>query len=294
MNTRKEIPFSDFTLIPIETGRFFLDGGAMFGVVPKTLWSRTLKPDDKNRIPMAMRSLVIKSATSGKVYLVDNGSGDKFDEKMKTILGLDYNHSNLFDSLSEAQVKPEEITDIIFTHLHFDHCGGTTSYDENGNLIENFPNAIYHVHEKHWETALHPNSREQASFYKENIEPIRNSGRLNLTDDHHLFEKNLTTWVVNGHTLGQQLPVLSSPTNKLIFIADLIPTTTHVPLPWIMGYDMQPLVTLKEKENFLSEATKNQYYIFMQHDAEHEVITIKHENGKYSADQHVLLQDIPA
>lgn len=289
MNSQNETHFSNFTLQPIETGRFLLDGGAMFGVVPKTLWSRYILPDEQNRIPMAMRSLLIKSNTSNRLYLVDTGSGDKFNEKMQSILGLDYNHSNLTDSLNSANVTPGQITDIIFTHLHFDHCGGTTSYNAQNELIENFPNATYHVHKKHWETALQPNSREKASFYEENIEPIRNSGRLNLTDDQFQFEENLKTMVVNGHTAGQQLPVLTSENDTIVFIADLIPTYAHVPLPWIMGYDMQPLITLKEKEKFLSEAAEKQYYVFMQHDAKNEVITIKKENGKYKADQLLTL-----
>lgn len=292
MANHNETRFANFTLHPIETGRILLDGGAMFGVVPKTLWSRYIQPDGSNRITMAMRSLLIKSESSDRIYLVDTGSGDKFNEKMQSNLGLDYQHSNLFDSLKDVQVKPEEITDIIFTHLHFDHSGGTTSYNQQHELIENFPNATYHIHKGHWETALNPNSREKASFYEENIDPIRESERLNLTDDSYTFEENLTTMVVNGHTTGQQLPVLTSEDNTLVFAADLIPTYAHVPLPWIMGYDMQPLVTLKEKEKFLSDAVKNQYYLFMQHDADHEVITIKEENGKYKADQLLSLKSI--
>lgn len=292
MASQNEIQFSHFTLQSIETGRFLLDGGAMFGVVPKTLWSRYISPDEQNRIPMAMRSLLIKSSASNRIYLVDTGSGDKFNDKMQSILGLDYNHSNLSDSLNEANVTPDKITDIIFTHLHFDHSGGITSYNEQNELIENFPNAIYHVHKKHWETALQPNSREKASFYEENIEPIRTSGRLNLTDDQFQFEENLTTIVANGHTEGQQLPVITSENDTLVFIADLIPTHAHVPLPWIMGYDMQPLITLKEKEKFLSDAAEKQYYIFMQHDADHEMITVRKENGKYKADQLLTLKDI--
>lgn len=292
MVTSDATRFANFILHPVETGRFLLDGGAMFGVVPKTLWSRHLQPDESNRIPMAMRSLLIKSETTGRIYLVDNGSGDKFSEKMKSILGLDYQHSNLPDSLDRLGVQADEITDLIFTHLHFDHCGGTTSYNASNELTENFPNATYHVHEKHWETALHPNAREKASFYKENIDPIMLSGRLNLTYDSYQFEENLTIRVVNGHTSGQQLPVLTSGDKTLIFIADLIPTFAHIPLPWIMGYDMQPLVTLEEKETLLSEAVENQYYLFMQHDAEHEVVTVKNVDGKYQADQFLLLNDI--
>src|SRR5690625_2552733 len=159
MVTSDATRFANFILHPVETGRFLLDGGAMFGVVPKTLWSRHLQPDESNRIPMAMRSLLIKSETTGRIYLVDNGRGDKFSEKMKSILGLDYPHSKLPDSRDRLGVRADEITDRIFTHLHFDHCGGTTSYNASNELTENFPNSTYHVQDKQQATALHTNER---------------------------------------------------------------------------------------------------------------------------------------
>ncbi|MDX1590780.1 MAG: MBL fold metallo-hydrolase, partial [Balneolaceae bacterium] len=179
----KPLILGHLELYPIESGRFLLDGGAMFGVVPKTLWSRQIPADDKNRIPMAMRCLLVKSINTGRIYLVDNGSGNKFDEKMTDIYGLDYEHSDLISSLEKAGVNPEDITDMVFSHLHFDHCGGTTDYDESGELKEVFPNAAYHVNRRHWETANHPNAREKASFFADNIDPISNSGRLQLVDD---------------------------------------------------------------------------------------------------------------
>jgi glyoxylase-like metal-dependent hydrolase (beta-lactamase superfamily II) len=288
----KPLVLGHLELYPIESGRFLLDGGAMFGVVPKTLWSDQIPADDKNRIPMAMRCLLIKSKNTGKIYLVDNGSGTKFNEKMTKIYGLDYEHSDLVSSLANAGVQPEDVTDMVFSHLHFDHCGGTTRYDDSGELIEVFPNALYHVNKRHWETANNPNAREKASFFAENLDPISKSGRLQLLEDHYTFEDGFTTLPMEGHTVGQQLPVLSDSARTVVFAADLLPTFAHVPLPWVMGYDMVPVQTLKEKEDFLNKAVEKSWYIFLEHDASHEVITIKNKNGKFSMDQSLSLSEI--
>ena len=271
-----------FTLYSIETGRFKLDGGAMFGVVPKTLWSRRIDADDKNRVKFAMRCLLISSENTGKLYLVDNGCGTKFNEKMEGIYGLDHSHSNLSDSLSAHGFSPEDITDIIFSHLHFDHCGGTTYYDEQGKIKHTFQNATYHVPEKHWETAVNPNAREKASFLKDNIKPIGESDRLNLVQEHHVYEEGLSAIPVNGHTVSQQLPKIQADGKTLVFAADLIPTHVHVPLPWVMGYDMYPTQTLEEKERILNTAVEENWYFFLEHDATDEIITIGKQDGKFN------------
>lgn len=281
-----------FEMYTIEAGRFLLDGGAMFGVVPKTLWNRQIPADDKNRIKMAMRLLLIRSHESGKIYLIDTGSGNKFDQKMSSIYGLDYEHSELINSLNSAGFKPEDVTDIIFSHLHFDHCGGTTTYDQNGNLKEVFPKATYHVNERHWTTANQPNEREKASFFPENINPIKESGRLNLVQDYHQFETGLTTLPMDGHTEGQQLPAIKHGDTTIIYVADLLPTAAHVPLPWVMGYDMKPIQTLEEKALFLKRASEENWYLFLEHDASNEVITVKQENGKYQMNLSISLIDI--
>lgn len=286
------IEFGNFELYPVEAGRIKLDGGAMFGVVPKTLWSKQIPADDKNRIQMGMRCLLIKSNETGKIYLVDNGSGDKFNEKMASIYGLDYEHSNLISSLKKCGVTPADITDMVFTHLHFDHCGGTTTYNEGGELKEIFPNATYHVNKRHWKTATQPNAREKASFFPENINPIKNSGRLNLVDDHHKFEPGFNTLPMDGHTEGQQLPVFTNKDMKIIYVADLIPTHAHIPLPWIMGYDMKPIQTLNEKESFLHQAAEKNWYLFLEHDAEHEIVTVQSENGKYMLKDSLSFADL--
>jgi len=281
-----------FTLYSIETGRFRLDGGAMFGVVPKTLWSRQIEADDKNRIPMAMRCLLITSDNTGKVYLVDDGCGTKFNNKYEKIYSLDHGHSNLIDSLSYHGFKPEDISDLILSHLHFDHCGGTTYYDESGELRHTFPNAAYQVPEKHWETANHPNAREKASFFKENLEPLESSGRLNLVGENHTYEEGLSAIPVNGHTISQQLPKIEADGKTLLFAADLLPTHIHVPLPWVMGYDMYPVQTLDEKERILNKAVENNWYFFLEHDAHEEVVTVGKEDGKFSVKDKLSLDDL--
>lgn len=292
MTQMKPLQLGPFEIYSIESGRFLLDGGAMFGVVPKTLWSRQIPADDKNRIRMAMRLMLIQSKKSGKIYLIDSGSGDKFNDKMSSIYGLDYEHSDLISSLNNCGFKPEDITDIIFSHLHFDHCGGTTTYDMDQNLKEVFPNALYHVNERHWITANHPNEREKASFFPENINPIKESGRLHLVQDHHEFEPGLNTLPMDGHTEGQQLPIITHGSKTIVYVADLLPTFAHVPLPWVMGYDMKPIQTLKEKVLFLKKAAEEDWYLFMEHDATHEVITIQCEDDKFQMNRSLLLSDI--
>jgi len=295
--SRQTIPPSSatlgsFTLYAIETGRFRLDGGAIFGVVPKALWSRKVKADDQNRIDLAMRSLLIRSEKSGRIYLVDTGTGTKLSEKMVSNIALDYEHSDLLSSLDACGVQPEDITDIIFTHLHFDHCGGTTYYNESGSLEHRFPNAIYHVNRKHMETVRQPNVREKASFYDDNVQPIFESDRLNLVEDLHVYEEDLSTLPAYGHTMGQQLPVVEGDGKAVVFAADLIASAAHVPLPWVMAYDMEPLQTLREKEAFLKQAVEHQWYLFMQHDAINEMITVVEQGGRYSHDRSLTLEDL--
>tara|TARA_R110000868_G_scaffold383578_10_gene650730 strand:+ start:511 stop:1386 length:876 start_codon:yes stop_codon:yes gene_type:complete len=282
----------NFELYTIETGDIKLDGGAMFGVVPKTLWSRGIAADEKNRISMTMRCLLIKSNQTGKVYLIDNGVGNKFNEKMMNIYQIDFTHRELSRSLEAQGFSFEDITDIIFTHLHFDHCGGTTFFDENGDLVFAFPNATYHITKKHWETATNPNTREQASFLKENIEPLKASNKVHLVDDNFEYEPGLNTLIVNGHTLGQQLPKIEADGKTIFFVADLLPTHVHLPLPWVMGYDMRPIETLNEKEQFLNDAVKGNWFLYLQHDLEEEMIQINNENGKYIVSKKLTLSDL--
>jgi glyoxylase-like metal-dependent hydrolase (beta-lactamase superfamily II) len=290
------VRFGSFELHWIETGDLWLDGGAMFGVVPKALWSRQLPPDAQNRIPMTMRCLLIRSLNTGRLYLVDNGAGNKFNEKMSAIYGLDYGpqgEKRLEASLARAGVQPSEVTDIIFTHLHFDHCGGTTDWVD-GQLSHVFPNARYHVHRDHFRTATEPNPREQASFLPDNISPIAAaSDRLSLVDVNQLvYEPGLEALVMNGHTLGQQLPKMTSGDQHLVFVADLIPTAQHLPLVWVMGYDMFPTQTLKEKQEFLEQAAAEQWWLLLEHDRFHECIQVGNIDGRWKVVATSTLNDL--
>ncbi|MGM0589919.1 MAG: MBL fold metallo-hydrolase [Bacteroidota bacterium] len=287
--------FGPFELYTIDAGRFALDGGAMFGVVPKNLWSRQIQPDDNNRIPMAMRCLLIKSNETGRIYLIDSGSGTKFDEKFKNIYELDYSTYNLMDSLAFHGFEPEDITDMVFTHLHFDHCGGSTYYNEDGELALTFPNATHWVTEAQWENAIHPNDREKASFLAENINPLKQAkkeGQLKTVDQFHTYEPGLGTIIVNGHSRGQQLPLLQTGQQKLVFAADLIPTAAHVPLPWVMGYDMCAIDTLEEKKRVLKQAVEEEWHFYLEHDAHHELIQVVEEGGKFKAANDRSLNDL--
>ena len=288
--------FGSFELHWIETGDLWLDGGAMFGVVPKTLWSRQLPPDAQNRIPMTMRCLLIRSLNTGRLYLVDNGAGNKFNEKMSAIYGLDYGpqgEKRLEASLARAGVQPSEVTDIIFTHLHFDHCGGTTDWGD-GQLSHVFPNARYHVHRDHFRTATEPNPREQASFLPDNISPIAAaSDRLSLVHANQLvYEPGLEALVMNGHTLGQQLPKMTNGDQHLVFVADLLPTAQHLPLVWVMGYDMFPTQTLKEKQEFLEQAAAEQWWLLLEHDRFHECIQVGNIDGRWKVVATSTLNDL--
>ena len=288
--------FGSFELHWIETGDLSLDGGAMFGVVPKALWSRQLPPDAQNRIPMTMRCLLIRSLNTGRLYLIDNGAGNKFNEKMSSIYGLDYGpqgEKRLEASLARAGVQPSEVTDIIFTHLHFDHCGGTTDWVD-GQLSHVFPNARYHVHRDHFRTATEPNPREQASFLPDNISPIAAaSDRLSLVDVTQLvYEPGLEALVMNGHTLGQQLPKMTSGDQHLVFVADLLPTAQHLPLVWVMGYDMFPTQTLKEKQEFLEQAAAEQWWLLLEHDRFHECIQVGNIDGRWKVIATSTLNDL--
>ncbi|RNC86036.1 MAG: MBL fold metallo-hydrolase [Balneola sp.] len=281
-----------FELYSIETGDIKLDGGAMFGVVPKTLWSRGIPADEKNRIAMTMRCLLVKSNRSGKIYLIDNGVGDKFNEKMMEIYQIDFSEKTLLNSLKAHGFTPDDITDIIFTHLHFDHCGGTTYFDEADEIAFTFPNATYHVTKRHFETATNPNAREKASFLPDNINPLKENPNLNLVEDSHTYEPGLSTVVVNGHTLGQQLPKIEGDGKTIVFVADLLPTHVHLPLPWVMGYDMRPIETLNEKKEFLEKAISGNWNLFLEHDLETEMIRIGKENNRYLITNKLALSDL--
>ena len=263
-------------LYTIDTGYFKLDGGAMFGVVPKVLWSRTNPADDKNLCPWAMRSLLIEDGN--KLTLIDTGMGNKQSDKF---FGYYYQFGDfsLDTSLASYGFHRDDITDVFLTHLHFDHCGGSIQWNKNQTGYEPaFKNAKFWSNQEHWNWATNPNPREKASFLEENILPIQESGQLNFISENSFQQVGFDVLKMDGHTEKQMLPKVFYQGKTIIFMADLLPTIGHIPVPYVMGYDTRPLVTIKEKEAFLSEAADNEYFLFLEHDAYSEICTVQHTN----------------
>ncbi|HET6724350.1 MAG TPA: MBL fold metallo-hydrolase, partial [Chitinophagaceae bacterium] len=269
------------------TGYFKLDGGAMFGVVPKTIWNKINPADENNLCSWALRCLLIEDGN--RLILVDNGNGDKQDAKFFSHYHL-HGDDTLEKSLAKYGFTKDDITDVFLTHLHFDHCGGSIKY-EGDKLVPNFKNATYWSNERHWEWATEPNEREKASFLKENILPIQESGKLKFIKHPHQDEKgwtvyppgmlltdfneNITVRFVDGHTESMMLPEIKYKNKTVVFMADLLPSAGHIPIPYVMAYDMYPLTTLGEKRNFLNTALKNDYILFFEHDPVYECCTLQ-------------------
>jgi glyoxylase-like metal-dependent hydrolase (beta-lactamase superfamily II) len=253
----------DYDLYPVETGRFGLDGGAMFGVVPRALWQKHAPPDGRNRISMAARALLLKG--NGRIVLVDTGNGLKMPAKLQDIYGMDPTSPSLESSLSGLGVDPEQVTDVILTHLHFDHAGGST-VRAGSSVRPTFANATYYVQKAHWEAALNPTERDRASFMPEDFLPLQEAGQLRLTEGDGEVLPGIRVIVLHGHTTALQAPVITDGIRTLFFCADLVPLVPHLQLPWIMAYDLRPLVTLEEKRGVLSEAVKNKWILFFEHD----------------------------
>ncbi len=274
------------TLHPIHAGFFKLDGGAMFGVVPKTLWQKSNPPDENNLCTWALRCLLIDQGE--RRILVDTGIGNKQGEKFLKHF-QPHGEQTLLGSLKEKGYAPEDITDVFLTHLHFDHCGGGVRWkdEEQQEAVLTFPHATYWSTQKHWDWALNPNAREKASFLKENILPIQESGQLKFID--RPDEKpSVEEWMpgidvlfVDGHTESQMLPVIKDYQGKtIIFGGDLLPSSFHVPMPWVMSFDVRPLNTLEEKERILGKAAENGTVFFLEHDPVNECCTVHHKEGK--------------
>jgi glyoxylase-like metal-dependent hydrolase (beta-lactamase superfamily II) len=252
-----------YTLHPVDTGTFALDGGAMFGVVPKTLWEKTNPPDEKNRIPMAARALLLVG--NGRTILVDVGNGSKLPGKLASIYKIDAGQADLLSSLRLHGISPADVTDVILTHLHFDHAGGSTVRD-NGQLRPTFPRARYYVQKDHWAAAQKPTERDRASFFPEDYMPLVEHGQLQFVEGEGELLPGIRLHLVHGHTSALQCPVISDGRTTLFYCADLMPTVSHVQLPWIMAYDLRPLVTLEEKRTVLGRAADEGWILFFEHD----------------------------
>lgn len=260
-------------LTPIETGNLKLDGGAMFGVVPKVMWQKVYPADENNLANWAMRCLLIEDGN--RKILIDNGIGDKQDEKFLSHYYLN-GDDTLENSLAKVGVKPDDITDMILTHMHFDHCGGSVKWNHDKTGFElAFPNATYWASTKQYLWATNPNRREKASFLKENILPIEESGHLKLIDKEGEYIPGIDFKLYDGHTNGQLIPHIHYQDKTVVFMADLMPSAAHIPMPWIMAYDTRPLQTLKDRERFYSEALAEDYILFFEHDLYHEACTLE-------------------
>jgi glyoxylase-like metal-dependent hydrolase (beta-lactamase superfamily II) len=265
-------------LYTVNAGFFKLDGGAMFGVVPKSIWNKTNPADENNMCNWAMRCLLVE--TGDRLILIDNGMGDKQDARF-----FSHYYSNGTDTLEKSLnahgFKPEDVTDMFLTHLHFDHCGGGVKWNKEHTQLETvFKNATYWSNSRHWDWATRPNKREKASFLSENILPMLESGQLKMVEEHAELFPGFKIAFANGHTDGMMLPHIDYKGKTLVYMADLLPSTGHLPLPYVMGYDTRPLITLTEKENFLNRAAENEYILFLEHDPVNECCTVqKTEKG---------------
>jgi glyoxylase-like metal-dependent hydrolase (beta-lactamase superfamily II) len=266
----------DFELTPLLDGYFRLDGGAMFGVVPKTLWQRRIPADERNRITMAMRPLLVRGE---RLMIIDAGCGDKMDARSADIYAFD-RRENLDVTMARAGVRAEDIEIVLASHLHFDHAGGFTARDATGLVRPRFPNARYLANAGEWEDATHPHERNRASYFAENYVPLREAGVLDLMEDDQVVAPGVRVRRTGGHTRFHQIIYLESGGKTAVFAADLLPTTAHVDVPWIMAYDLYPMETLEFKRAFVAEAIEREYIIFFEHDPVVAAGIIRETNGR--------------
>ena len=275
----------------IDTGLFKLDGGAMFGVVPKSIWQKTNPADENNLCTWAMRCLLVEDGN--KLILIDTGIGNKMDPKLAGFYHL-HGEASLTGSIQKLGFTMADITDVFHTHLHFDHCGGSVNYNPSRTKLElAFPNATYWTNPDHYQWATEPNAREKASFLKENIQPFADSGQMKFTEiDGPSPFSAFNISYVNGHTDKMMLPVIPYKEHTLVYTADLIPSVGHLPIPYVMSYDTRPLLTLEEKTLFLQEAADNNYILFLEHDFQHECCTVKHTDRGVRLNEVFRLSDV--
>lgn len=266
-----------YELSIIDSGYFLLDGGAMFGIIPKPLWEKTNPADDQNRIRLATRLLLLQS--ENRNILIDTGLGDKWVDKLKSFYQIE-KVELLKSDLVAKNLSFSDITDVILTHLHFDHAGGATLLN-NGKLEPAFPNAKYYVQKKNFEWAKNPTERDKGSYLQENFNILIEEGVLNFNNEITQFDDEIELIPIDGHTIHQQLVKISDGTNTVLYCADLFPTASHIPLPYIMGYDLQPLVTLEEKRKFLKKALEEDWKLFLEHDPFHSFVTVKQANNRF-------------
>jgi glyoxylase-like metal-dependent hydrolase (beta-lactamase superfamily II) len=276
---------ADYELYPILTSQFRLDGGAMFGIIPKTLWNKKMPSDELNRIQMVTRSLLLVS--NDKRILIDTGNGDKWQEKFKKIYEIDTTRGSLDSSLTDVGLTAEDITDVICTHLHFDHIGGNTKI-EDGKIAPSFPNAKYWMSDVNWKVANSPSVKDKGSFMQDDWSVLAENNMINFVSGKEQFLPNIDIIISNGHTPGMMLPKISDNNNTLVYGADLIPTSSHIPLSWIMAYDVQPTITIEEKKQFYHEAVENNWILFFEHDPDISACTVQYD-GKHFIKKDIII-----
>ena len=278
----------DYDLYSIETSEFSLDGGAMFGIVPKPIWEREAPSDALNRIDMVTRSLLLCS--DEKKILIDTGNGTKWEEKYRDIYNIDTSRYNIESSLTKYGFSADDITDIINTHLHFDHAGGNTKIDD-GSIVPTFPNAKYWVTKEHWELANHPSQKDSGSFIEHDWKVLAENGMIETVNGNEPFIKGIDSYITQGHTAGLLHPMISDGTKTLFYGADIFPLAAHISIPWVMAYDVQPVVTMKEKEILLPKMQDEEWILFLEHDPNIQACTV-HQDGKhFKMNEEVLISE---
>ena len=277
-----------FDLYSVETSEFGLDGGAMFGIIPKPVWEKKVSADELNRVNMVTRSLLLVS--DEKKILIDTGNGTKWEEKYKQIYDINTDQYNIEKSLGKYGFSSEQITDVICTHMHFDHIGGNTKI-ESGEVVPTFPNAKYWISEENWKLANHPSQKDAGSFIEHDWKVLAENQMIEIIDGREPFIEGIETIVTHGHTPGLLHPIVSDGSNKLFYGADIFPMVAHIPIPWVMAYDVQPVVTMEEKQKLLQKMEREDWILFFEHDPHIQACTV-HKDGKhYKLNKEIKISD---
>ena len=277
-----------YDLYSVETSEFGLDGGAMFGIIPKPVWEKKVPADELNRVNMVTRSLLLVS--DEKKILIDTGNGTKWEEKYKQIYDINTDQYNIEKSLGKYGFSSEQITDVICTHMHFDHIGGNTKI-KSGKVVPTFPNAKYWISEENWKLANHPSQKDAGSFIENDWKVLAENQMIEIIDGREPFIEGIETIVTNGHTPGLLHPIVSDGSNKLFYGADIFPMVAHIPIPWVMAYDVQPVVTMEEKQKLLQKMEREDWILFFEHDPHIQACTV-HKDGKhYKLNKEIKISD---
>ena len=277
-----------YTLYSIETSRFGLDGGSMFGIIPKTLWEKEAPADEYNRIQMVTRSLLLVS--NERKIIIDTGNGDKWDDKTRSRYNIDLADLNLFSSLAKYGFIPTDITDVFCTHLHFDHAGGNTTI-EDGKIVPTFPNATYWIHQDNWDLANSPSEKDQGSYLAENWSVLAENGMIEYVNDREGFIPGIEIMLTYGHTTGMMHPLMKDGDNTVFYAADIFPMAAHVPLTWVMAYDLNPVQTIKEKRSLLPRMVEENWTVFFEHDPLRQAGRVTMDGKYYRLKEAVIISE---